>query len=147
MSDYVMTWIGAGLVLVFLEVILPGGIIVFLGVSAIMVGIGIHFEWINTIPMAITSWFALSIINLFAMRSFFMKFFEGDTSIQNTNEDLDDLGRIVVVAQDIYPHKEGRIRFKDSTWIAQSEHEIKKDAKAIITNRKGNKYVVSIIEE
>lgn len=135
-------WMIVGAVMMLLEFILPGAVIVFLGIAALLVGIGIYFSWITTITSAFLAWFIISIILMLFLRSIFVKYFEGDSLVQNVNEDLDIIGSLVIVTEDIKPYKEGRIRFRDSTWSGRSEEEIDNGQQAIIIGRDGNTLII-----
>ena len=131
--------------MVILESLVPGGIIIFLGFSAIIVGGGLYMGYINDMVTAFLTWFILSIVSMLFLRSLFIKYFEGDTSLDNVDEDEDLKGGIVEVVEEILPHKEGRVRFRDSTWVALSDEEISVGKKAVISKRRGNKLEVKSI--
>ena len=133
-----LIWIIAGAVMIFLEIILPGAVIVFLGVSAFIVGLGIYFNLITSVFSAFLSWFIISIFLLLFLRSMFVKYFEGDSKVQNVDEDEDLVGSIVEIVEEIKPYKDGRVKFRDTTWSARSEEEFVLGQKAIIKGRDGN---------
>jgi membrane protein implicated in regulation of membrane protease activity len=135
-------WLLSGAIMMLLEFIVPGGIIVFLGIAAMVVGGSSYYKWIVSTPMAFLMWFIVSIILIIFLRSIFIKYFEGDSQIQNTNEDLDLAGSLVEVVEDIFPHKLGRVRFRDSTWGARSDEEFKVGTKVVVSRRDGNNLVV-----
>ena len=135
-------WIILGLALAFLEVVVPGGVLVFLGLSAVLVGAALHFGLVDTLMAAFTLWFITSIVTLLFLRSLFMKFFEGDSSVQNVNEEFEIEGSLVEVVEDIHPYKEGRVRFRDTTWMARSEEEIGAGQTARILRLDGNCLIV-----
>lgn len=137
-----MIWFIIGVVCIVSEAVIPGGIVVFLGLAAILVGALLHFGIIVTTTQAMLIWFVSSIVMLFVLRSFFMKYFEGDSQVHETEEDAESIGQIVEVAEEIQPFKEGRIRYLDTTWSARSEDEIPEGGKAIITKRDGNVWIV-----
>ncbi|PCH45309.1 MAG: hypothetical protein COC23_08100 [Hyphomicrobiales bacterium] len=64
-----------GVILIFLEVVVPGGIIVFLGLSAGLISALVYFEIVTSIVTAITIWFIVSLFFMLGLRSFFMKYF------------------------------------------------------------------------
>ena len=138
-------WLLFGAICIFLEFILPGGIISFLGLAAIFVGALMYFGVITSLVHAFISFFILSLVLILLLRSFFMKYFEGDSRVQNVDEDLDSIGSIVEVVEDIYPHKEGRVRFRDTSWQARSDDELLVGSKAIITERDESCWVVKAI--
>ena len=79
------------------------------------------------------------------LRSIFMKYFEGDYVVQNTDEDVDSKGKIVEVIEEIKPFKDGRIKYLDSTWKARSDDEIDVGNKAMIISRDGSTWIVKSI--
>lgn len=140
-----LIWIVAGAILMISELILPGGVTIFVGLASLLVGILIHFDVITTPVESILTFLVLSIVLLLFLRTFFLKYFEGDSRVQNVDEDTDAVGIIVEVIEDIFPYREGRINFRGTGWQARSEEEILKGSKAIILNRDGNVWVVKAI--
>lgn len=140
-----MYWIIFGSILIILELILPGGIVVFLGVSSLVVGLGIHYGLITSLVGALLTWFMTSIFSILILRSLFIKYFEGDSEVQNVDEDDDMIGNIVEVVEDIHPYKEGRVKFRDSFWPARCEAELTPGAKALIEARDGNVLIIKPI--
>ena len=138
-------WMISGVIMMVLELIIPGGIIVFLGLAAAFVGALVYFNILTSVVHAFISWFIISLFLMLVLRSVFMKYFEGDSSVQNVDEDKDHLGKIVEVVEDILPFKEGRIKFSDTTWKARSNEEILKGSKAIIEARDGSTWFVKPI--
>ena len=138
-------WIIIGLVLMALELALPGAVVAFLGFSALIVAALIYYGFLNSPVEAITAYFIISIFFLFFIRGFFTKFFEGDTSLDNTDEDVDLKGSLVEVAEHIEPHKPGRVRLQESTWRAQSESKISLGESARVVGRDGNTLIVEPI--
>lgn len=135
-------WAIAGAIMIVLEFIIPGGIIVFLGVSAGIVGGAIYLGLITSIFSAFLAWFIVSIFSILVLRSFFMKYFEGDSKVQNVDEDAALVGMLVEVVEQVLPHKEGRVRFRDTTWGARSDEKLEIGAKAAITGRDGNHLII-----
>lgn len=144
MNDW-MIWITIGTVMMLLELILPGGVIVFLGLASISIGGLVYFGHIDTIIMALIAWFITSLAYIFILRAFFIKYFEGDSIIQNVDEDEEVIGTYVEVIESVFPHKEGRVRFRGSTWGALSEDKITKGSRAIIKKRDGSKLIIESI--
>ena len=140
-----LIWMMSGLVMMALELVVPGGIIVFLGLAAAIVAGLIYFGVITTVVHAFIAWFMISLFLMLVLRSVFMKYFEGDSIIHNVNEDEDSKGKIVEVVEHIMPFKEGRIKLSDSTWKARSDEEILKGSRAIIESRDGSTWIVKSI--
>lgn len=140
-----MIWSIAGAILVLAELVIPGGVCIFLGLSALMVGGSIYFGWIETLFESLILWIFSSLVLLGFLRTFFISKFEGDSSVQNVDEDRDLEGTLGDVVETIYPHKEGRISLRGSTWNARSEQEIPSGHKAIVVGRDGNTIIVKSI--
>lgn len=142
----ILFWLILGLVLAFLELIVPGAVLVFLGLGAATTGALIYFGVINTWLMAFICWFITSIIYLLVLRSIIMKIFPGDESVDNTDEEADAAGCIVEVTSDIRPEKAGRIKYLDSGWDAYASSIIAAGEKAMLVSRNGNGWNVEPIK-
>ncbi len=142
-----MIWSLAGFILILAELIVPGGVCIFIGVSAMIVGGSLYLEWVHTVFECLMLWMLSSIILLVFLRTLFIRKFEGDSSIQNVDEDKDLEGTLGDVIENIYPYKEGRIAVRGSTWKARSDQEIVAGQKAIVIGREGNTIIVKNIEE
>lgn len=137
-----LIWSILGSVLILLEFIVPGGIVVFLGLAAILVGGSIYAQWITSLTSALLTWFISSIFFMLFLRSVFIKYFEGDAKVHNVDEDEDILGAIVEIIEDVCPYKEGRVKFQDSTWVARSDEELLMGSNAVILRRDGNTLII-----
>ena len=130
------TWIVAGAVLIVLELIVPGMVLVFLGAGALLVALFVWLGLIQTWMAAITTWFIASLVLLLVLRSFFQRFMSGDVERQSTNEDFAAYGEVVDVVEAIGPDKEGRIRYRGTTWQAICyDHTLDAGTKAHIVCR------------
>jgi len=96
-----MIWLVVGAVFITLEMILPGGIVIFLGMGAATVSLGIYLGWITNWVSSFLTFFISSLVYILILRSLFIQYFEGDSSVQNVDEDNDLVGAIVEVAENI----------------------------------------------
>lgn len=143
MDLIVWIWMVAGIIFLFAEIILPGAIAVFLGLAALIVAASLYFGFINGWVNAFTMWFISSLLLIIILRSFFHRFMQGDVEKQNTDEDMDAFGSIVEVIEKIEPTKNGRIRFRGTTWTAKCYDKILlPGSKAKIVLRKDIDWVV-----
>jgi len=131
----VETWVIVAIVLSLAEIIIPGGILLNLGIASILVALGIKFAILDTWVMVLTVWFIVATFLLFFLNFFTNKFFGGKQLVENTDEELDIFGKEVLVVENIGPgtHK-GRVEFQGTTWSALGDgSEIKagKHAKII----------------
>lgn len=141
-------WIIAGIILVVLELFVPGAVLVFLGAAAILVGLLLMAGLITGPIQAFTAWFIVSLVMLFTLRGLVTRFMPGEESWQSTDEDADAYGKIVEVAEAIEKSKEGRIDFRGSTWPATCyEQTLEAGAKARIVTRDNLIWVVEPVDE
>lgn len=135
-------WLTVAISLMVAELIVPGGIVIFLGLSAMIVSGLLYSEWIISLTHALIAWFIVSIIFMFFVRSLFMKYFEGDSLVQEVDEDIQLIGKEVEVIEDVSPDMQGRIRMRDTTWVATSEETINQGELAIIQSIDGSTLII-----
>ena len=133
-----LIWMSLGIALMVAELLVPGGIVVFLGISAMVVSMAIYVGWISSVTYALLTWFITSIVFMLFLRSLFMKYFEGDSQIHDVDDNAGISGKIVEVIEEITPEQSGRVRMRDSTWVAKSEENFKIGDKAIIVSIEEN---------
>jgi inner membrane protein len=117
-------WLIFGAVLVFGEFILPGLVSVFVGLGALTVALGMYLGLITGLPAQFIVWFISSIVYVFSLRLLVMRWFPSDTMQSNVDEDLDVIGQIAQVIDDIEKGGVGRVSYAGSTWSAQCVDEI-----------------------
>lgn len=142
-----IVWLIFGGILVLAELIIPGGVIVFLGLAAIvvavLVGIGLVTSWMT----ALTLFFILSLVLVISLRAFFMKYAGGDFSRGNIIEILDDVGEEAPVVEAIGPGQEsGKINFRGTHWRALGDgSHIPVGEKVQIVGRDNVSYIVEAV--
>ncbi|EPG67194.1 NfeD family protein [Leptospira wolffii] len=113
-------WIGTGLVLMVAELFIPGTFVVFLGLSALIVGGLTYFLELGIWTQA-AIWASLSGILILIGGAFLRKFFPSASEKAILNPE-DGPGRIVPVTKDILvERKGGRILFQGTEWDAISK--------------------------
>ena len=119
MDHSVLIWACVGILLMIAEIIIPGGIVLFLGLSGLIVAASLQFGLIDSWVHAFTLWFISSLVLLVFFRNLTQKFVGGDASIDNTDEEFELFGKQAVVTEVIGPgeHK-GRIDFQGTSWTA-----------------------------
>ena len=152
MMDYLMmfeTWIIVAIVLSLAEIIIPGGILLNLGIASVLVALGIKFAILDTWVMVLTVWFIVATFLLFFLNFFTNKFFGGKQSIDNTDEELDIFGKNVLVIDNIGPGtQKGRVEFQGTTWSALGDgSEIKSGSTAKIICKDNISLVVEKVAE
>jgi len=137
-------WILIGVVLIFAELLIPGAVVIFLGLSAVIVGLLRFMGLIPGLPESIGVWLILSMVLMLALRHLAKRYFPSDTSYKSTDEDGEAFGAIVEVIKNVGDsHNNGRIRFRGTSWSAKSmEGEIEAGTKARIITRDNLAYVI-----
>ena len=140
-------WFIAALVLSLIEILTPGFVILWFGVSAAIVGIldllGLH----NTV-WQIVIWIILSLLMVVMSRTFFKTIFVKSPG-ENYHSNVDVLiGKEAYVTEEINNVKgQGRIKVEGQDWAARSEDNsiISAGETVEITRYEGIKMFVKII--
>ena len=119
MDKAIIFWVIFGVVLMLIELILPGLVVVFLGMAALLVALGLYMGLLNGWLQALTAWFVISIVLTLTLRSMCARLIPGIRRKGNINEDLDAFGTIVEVVAVNDPPSSARISFRGSTWDAE----------------------------
>lgn len=115
-------WFVGGVVLMLLELVLPGGIVFFLGLGATLVSLLLYIDLVDGWLQAFTTWFIGSLALLFGLRGVVQKLVPAQVEKGGTDEDLDAYNQLAEVCERIPAQGEGRISFRGSTWLARNYH-------------------------
>ena len=127
-------WTLVGLALMFLELMLPGLIVIFFGLGALIVAAVCFFTEISLnwqLGIFIVSSLALLII----LRGLLKKVFRGHSSSASGAEgNLSEfIGQRAIVKQKITAQRPGKVEFHGSDWSATAEGTIEEGATVEIT--------------
>lgn len=146
MDADILTWIflGGGLLLMILELALPGGVAFFLGLSGIIVGILRFFDVITSTGGSVAAWMILSVGLTIAIRPFIKKYFKPESSFKYADEDYEAMDQLAEVIEDVTDYdSSGKIRFDGTSWRAKSlEGTIKAGQKVRIRFRENITWIV-----
>ncbi|MBN1616108.1 MAG: NfeD family protein [Spirochaetales bacterium] len=140
-------WAVIGVACIGFEMLLPGFVIFFFGTGALATALCSLVPFIgNRLWLQILLFVIFSICALIFLRRHFTRIFEG--SVFNPSKTVgpeDGLGDMCEVTEDILPPREGRIRFKGTTWKARSSGgSFHTGESARIEGREGMTYIVSV---
>ncbi|NOH81348.1 NfeD family protein [Vibrio sp. RE86] len=116
-------WLAFGLALLACELLGTAGYFLWLGLSALIVGALLTF-----IPMSWQlQWVAFGVFSLTTTWLWWRKQFKTDKQ-SDANRELNQkqkqlIGQTVTLEED-FPAGKGRLKLGDTTWSAQSEHQI-----------------------
>jgi membrane protein implicated in regulation of membrane protease activity len=142
METLALVWLGIGVVLVLLELIIPGAVLGFVGGAAILTGVLIQLGHLSGPVNIMMTFFISSIFFIMVLRTGLMKLFPSESQVQNTDETEAAIGKIVEVLDTISPYKRGRIKYLDVSWEAQADIDIEAGSQAVISGRDGNCWIV-----
>jgi len=113
------TWIILAILFACLEIFVPGGILLNLGIASLIVAIGVQQQILDTWVLTLTTWFIIATCLLIVVYFITERFFAGETTIENVYEELDIYGKTVDVLEQIGPGTAaGRVEFQGTTWTA-----------------------------
>lgn len=129
-------WLPLAAFFILAELVLPGGIVIFLGLGALVVAGAILFGFLENWASALTLWFISTLVLIIMLRSVAMKIAGGDASVANTDEAVDAFGEVVEVVETIGPgEKKGRVKFRGIEWAAVGDGgEIEAGSKATVVS-------------
>jgi len=134
-------WFYLGIVLIILEVMTPGLVSIFFGLSALVVALitflapGIP-EWAQWVIFSI-----FSVLFILLLRKTLKKTFSGTAEVSEGTTDPYSGKRAMVVSR-ITPSQPGRVEFNGSNWTAESEQEIEVNTPVIIKWKKNLTFTV-----
>ena len=137
-----LIWFVCGVVMIFLEFMLPGVILVFFGIGAVITSI---LVWVGLLPSPFSQLVVFGVTSLgllFGLRKYASKFFKGGS----TEEENDEYsGKPARVTQKIVPNElSGKVFFEGSDWKADSQEIIEEGASVKVI---GKNNITLIVEK
>lgn len=122
LTDPAFVWGVAGIALLVSELLVPGFVIFFFGLGALITAVAslILPPVAGSVALQGVVWALGSILSLRFLRRRFARVFRGDTLEPGGEADI---GRTVVVTEKITPETPGRVRFQGTSWKAVSYTE------------------------
>ncbi len=118
-------WIYAGAALMLLELIAPGFILCFFGLSAATVGIlKSVFGGAFTLTWQLAAFSVFSVLYIVILRRYLKRVFVGGKVETKTDFDNESVGRVGKLTAAVLPPLTGRVLLGDSEWTAESERPI-----------------------
>jgi inner membrane protein len=143
-------WAISGVALIGLEMVVPGFVIFFFGVGALLTALSSLIPPIGqTIWIQISLFIVFSILSLVFLRRNYSIIFAG-TVFDSRKPEREEAGngKIAKVTETASVLNEGRIRFQGTTWKAIAKSgECKSGTLARIVSRDGITYVIESIPE
>ncbi len=118
-------WLYAGAFLMFFELLAPGFVVFFFGLSAATVGL-LRFAFGDafTLTGQLAAFSALSIVYIVLLRRWLKTLFSGRTEDAGSDVDNVPVGRVGKVISEIAPPLAGRVEVGDAEWSATADHAL-----------------------
>ena len=141
-------WLYSGVILMFLEILTPGFVIFFFGLSAVTVAglVALLPDGWFGFPWQLAVFSVLAVVYLVGLRRFVKKIFRGDVT---TTSGLvsEYVGRTGSVTQAIKPGLAGRVMVGDSEWNATASVELAVGTAVVVTAQQNLTFVVKPVEK
>ena len=146
MDKFTFFWLITGAVLLLAEIAVPGFILFFFGVGALLILITVKIisPLTEIFWLQLLIWIAYSVVLLFFLRNRFSGTFKGRI-FQTEKESW--IGQEALVIDRIKPEAPGRIKFRGTTWTAHSEASIGKGKTVRITGKSDTESLGFVVEE
>ena len=125
MTTCAWLWVYVGAALMLLELVVPGFVLCFFGLSAATVG-GLKFVLGDGFSMAwqLAAFSAFSVLYIAILRRMLKKVFVGGKVETKTDFDHESVGRVGKVTVEIAPPISGRVLLGDAEWTAIADGPI-----------------------
>lgn len=122
-----LIWFMAGLIMLLAEFAMPGLIIFFFGIGALLVALICLFTDIS-INLQLTLFLIASILLLLSLRKWLKNIFVGRTGQKESADEFlqDFIGEKAVVTREIDPQTRGKVEFHGTSWNADADEKIEK---------------------
>ncbi len=130
-------WLALGLILILAEFILPGLVVMFIGLGALTVATALHLNLLTSIYHQLILFFLSSITYCFTLRILLLRFYPHEVEKANLEKALTSIGEEAIAHTDIAPNASGNVLYEQSIWKAKNcgELPIKTGDPVIITNQ------------
>lgn len=115
-------WVYAGAILMFLELISPGFVIFFFGLSAATVGLcRFALGDLFTMTWQLAAFSVFSVLYLVFLRRWMTNLFSGKSERAAVDFNNESVGRLGTVTEEIKPPLTGRVMIGDAEWTAAAD--------------------------
>lgn len=137
-------WFVTGVVLLLLEMGVPGFVLFFFAVGAWVTALLSLF-----LPLGLNGQILVftvsSVLSLLVLRKFVKRAFAGYALEADRKDSLAEKGERVTVVSDIVPPAEGKVKYSGTTWRAKADVELKAGELAEIVELRGLVMIVTAV--
>lgn len=139
-------WTLLGIFLIFTEFFIPGLVIAFFGVGALIAGLTTWIGLTGSLASQLFTFILASILLLILLRKYLKETFLGRSKAENDSRNFNiEIGKIVPVIEFIQPGEVGgKVRYQGSNWSASAEEPIEPGESVKIT---GSENLTLLVEK
>ena len=120
-SNY-LVWLIGGSILVLLEFLIPGLVVIFLGLGALITSGLLYLGYLRDPWLAIACFGVASVLMLMTIRKTILRFYPSLSEKVETDEEVLIVGQKAQAISTLTAHDySGRIKYSGTTWPARSE--------------------------
>ena len=136
-------WTLVGIVLMICEFAVPGLILFFFGVGALVTALA-SLVFPLSLTMQLVVFVVASLVSLFGLRRFLKTVFMGRASSVNANDSVSDgmIGEEASVTDPIAPGDPGKVLLHGTAWKAESEERLEAGQAVVVVNQKSLTLIV-----
>lgn len=117
-----LIWLGVGVAFLVAELIVPGFILIFFGMGAIIAGATAFFG--SSLQVQLVIFGVTSVVLLLVFRKVMASTFRGTSDDDDPEEEDHAIGAQAEVIEAINPPQRGRVKFQGTFWTAESSDPI-----------------------
>ncbi|MFW6054929.1 MAG: NfeD family protein [Thermodesulfobacteriota bacterium] len=142
-----LIWFVVGIGLAFLELFMPGFVVIFMALGCWIVAGGLLI-WPLTVTQQVLLFIVGTVVSIVLLRTWFMRTFRGIAS-DKAQTGFDDFpqGVHVQVVKGISPNTNGRIQFRGTLWDASADEEINEGETVEIVSYAGDSRQVYFVRK
>jgi len=131
-----LIWLAAGVLFLVLESVLPGFVLFFFGLGALVTSLS---SWLFqlTLNEQLVIFLVSSLLSLITLRGFIKRTFLGGLTGSQDDHVIAVGGESVVVTRTIDPPMEGKVKYSGTFWRAVSEEKIEEGEIATVISQEG----------
>lgn len=138
-------WAVIGIACIGMEMLMPGFVIFFFGMGALGTAVLSLIPGVSSVVwLQILFFVVLSLVSLISLRKHFSRIFAGSVfDSSKVSREESGAGEIAEITEAVGPQREGRIRFRGTTWRAKTTGaDIPIGSHARIVSREGMVYLI-----
>ena len=142
-----LIWFIVGIVFVLAEFVMPGFVIAFFGLGALVAALTTVLGLTTTLVWQTVVFIVVAVASLFLLRRYVKSVFAGKTEGEGLDEFNLDVGAIVTVTEEINPARgTGHVKYQGAPWKARSTEPIPAGASVRIIGKENITLIVEKVE-